>query len=115
MAMSRGTQVEVAGGVLLLAGLALTHTLRMLWDLVRVAGRWAAGFVFDPLVWFGVVLGVAGLVLLVVGRRLTHVDAAPAERPAKRRAERQLPPPPPAASGSDDPDIAAVLKKYNIS
>lgn len=107
MAMSRGTQVEVAGGVLLLAGLALTHTLRMLWDLVRVAGRWAAGFVFDPLVWLGVVLGVAGLALLVAGRVMGRIEAP--------GAKRELPPSRPPASGSDDPDIAAVLKKYNIS
>lgn len=117
MAVSRGTKVEAAGGILLLAGLALTHTLGMLWHLVRVAGSWAAGFVFDPLVWLGVVVGVAGVGLMLVGRamsRRTQVPAAPSkpELPPKPRAGGAGGKPP---AGEEDPDIAAVLKKYGIS
>jgi hypothetical protein len=93
--------MRIAGGVLLLAGLGLTHTLRLIGDLLSEVGSWATGFVFNPFVWFGVIIGAIGLGLLLLAGRLPGKALPPA--PEAKQVE-----------GKGD-DVDDILKKYGIS
>lgn len=101
--VSPRTATRAAGIVLLVAGLWLTHTLRLIGRMGSLAFHWAAGFVFNPIVWLGVVLGVAGVGLLLLAPRLT---GGRERRAVPERAER---------SPAKGDEIDEVLKKYGIS
>lgn len=108
----------VAWSLLPLAA-ALTGTLRLLWQVADAVVEWATRLVFSPVVWLGIVLAGASVVLFVASgmvrrrtaRRTTgEVGSTP---PAKG-----LPAPGgrPAVSSDDDmADIEAILKKHGIA
>lgn len=62
--------VRGVGLTLLPIAAYLTHTLRMLGRIADVIGDWAAGFVFSPTVWLGLVLAGVAVVLILVSVRL---------------------------------------------
>jgi heme exporter protein D len=112
----------VAWSLLPLA-LGLTGTLQLLWRIGSLIGGWAVHVVFSPVVWLGIALAGAALVLLVVtgvlrakgvGRRSPR-DAAVEQKPAPgvpaKSAAR------PADPGADDDmaDVEAILKRHGIS
>ena len=105
--VSPRTATRAAGAVLLVAGLWLTHTLRLLGRIGSTAFHWAAGFVFDPVVWLGVMLGVVGVGLLLVAPRLGGSERREVKRADRER--RQL-----ERTSAKGDDIDEVLKKYGI-
>jgi hypothetical protein len=95
----------------------LTKTLQLFTDIVGAVGEWAGNVVLSPVVWFGFLLGGAGVVLIVVSgmvrsRRLgkAHTKGAPPP----------LDPPHPRSAPAIDTDsemaeIEAILRKRGIS
>jgi hypothetical protein len=118
---------------LLPAAAGFTGTLRLLWEIGDSVVRWATRLVFSPLMWFGIALAGASVVLFGVSA------AVRARQPARSRpgrpsaSKRSAPPedrtaglpsessrrpatPPAGASGDDDmADIEAILRKHGIS
>jgi hypothetical protein len=95
-----------------------THTLRLLSRIGTAITNWATGFVWNPMVWLGLVLAVIAVVLIGVSTRLP--GAAP--RAARSAAPKQVKAPKgkaPAGAdlglGDDLDDIEAILKKHGIS
>lgn len=99
----------------------LTHTLRMVGRMVDVIGDWAAGFVFSPTVWLGLIIAGVAVVLFLVSFRLpggSRPKAVDGSREKRSTTRRQ-----PAAKdigkdiGLDDDmdDIQAILRKHGIS
>lgn len=104
----------------------LTHTLRMFGRIGGAIADWAAGFVFNPGVWVGVVLGVVAILLFMVSYKLPGGSAEKAERRATEggRDAKQLPRARRSsgtdsgigdALGDDLDDIQAILRKHGIS
>lgn len=97
----------------------LTGVLRLLTRILGAIGDWAAGFVFSPVVWVGiVVLGVA--VVVYAASRLVPAKDRPARE--KRRQKKPSEPARPgklsATSGHNDEDfdeVADILRKHGIS
>lgn len=93
---------------LLPAAAALTGTLRLLWEVADAVASWAVRLVFSPLVWLGLVVAGASLVLFVVSGVL--------RRRARSAPQTELPQGRPAVSSdSDMADIEAILKKHGIA
>lgn len=131
---TRGVAAAVRGaGLTLLAPAAyLTGTLELAGEIAVDVGDWARGLVFSPVVWTGIALAGAGVLLVLLGGALAakgvgtaprataprQVDAG-AERRAAPPTERRAAAPPPAAgraSGDDDlDDIEAILRRRGIS
>lgn len=95
----------------------LTKTLQMFTDIAEAVGSWAAHLVFSPVVWLGVLLGGAGVVLIVVSgmmrsRQLGKAqDGSAPELPAGRGRGT-------APATDTDPEMAeieAILRKRGIS
>jgi hypothetical protein len=89
---------------------------------------WAAGFVFNPAVWVGVVMGVVAIFLFVISFKLPDGSREPkAERRAAEsgRAKQSVPRGGRRSSandgglgdtlGDDLDDIQAILRKHGIS
>lgn len=135
---TRGVAAAVRGaGLTLLAPAAyLTGTLELAGEIAVDVGDWARGVVFSPVVWTGIALAGAGVLLVLLGGALaakgvgtTPRSAAPrqvdegagrrAVPPAAPPAGRGAATPPPAAgraSGDDDlDDIEAILRRRGIS
>lgn len=132
---TRGVAAAVRGaGLTLLAPAAyLTGTLELAGEIAVDVGDWARGLVFSPVVWTGIALAGAGVLLVLLGGALaargvgtSPRTAAPrqvedgAGRPAVAPADRRAPAAPPAgrgrASGDDDlDDIEAILRRRGIS
>lgn len=108
---------------LLPAAAWLTHSLGLVGRIVSAVVRFAAGFVFSPQAWLGVILvGISVLFFLVsggiplVGSRRRHrkaVDSGPGEpRPPVPGSSRRAA----VESGDDDlADVRDILKKHGIS
>lgn len=97
----------------------LTGTLHLVANLAGDVGRWAAGFVFSPVAWLGIVLAGLAVVLLGVGGAMKARGLGTRERRAPAGGRK----PPPAVgrksardTGLDGmDDIEAILKKHGIS
>lgn len=109
----------------LLPGAAyLTGTLRLLGEVAGAVASWAAGLVFNPLMWLGIsVAGVAVVLFGVSGsmRRRgvgTRNPGAGGRRAVEQRKDGGASPP--ARSSGQEPDddmadIEAILRKHGIS
>jgi hypothetical protein len=109
--------MRALGFTLLPLAAYLTKTLQMFTRIVHAIGDWAADLAFSPVVWFGVLLGGAGIVLIVVSgmmrsRQLgTAQDDSSKELPAARGPRS-------APVVDTDPEMAeieALLRKRGIS
>lgn len=106
--------VRGVGLTLLPIAAYLTHTLRMLGRVASTIGDWAAGFVFSPTVWLGLVVGAVAVVLILVslrlpggsGQRATGAKAVEPRRRTRQGADLGL--------GDDFDDIQAILRKRGI-
>lgn len=134
---TRGVAAAVRGaGLTLLAPAAyLTGTLELAGEIAVDVGDWARGLVFSPVVWTGIALAGAGVLLVLLGGALAAKGVGTTPRTATPRevgegAERRAVPPagrraaaPPAtasgggrAGGDDDlDDIEAILRRRGIS
>ncbi len=103
---------------LLVPAAYFTRTLKMLGRIADAVVDWAASFVWNPMVWFGIVLAGISVALLVASRWLPSRRPAKAAAPAKAR-RGELPETRsggPAIDGDDDlADIEAILKRRGIS
>jgi hypothetical protein len=112
--------LRAAGWSLLPAAAGLTGTLRLIWEIGDSIVSWAVRLVFSPVVWLGIALAGASLVLFAVSAamrargvgsrqpsRATPDKALPRERSSKA-AE-------PAVQDKDMDDIEAILRKHGIS
>src|SRR5262249_50097798 len=62
--------VRWTGVALLPIAAYLTHTLRWIGRIATAVGDWATGFVWNPFVWIGLVIGVVGIGLVAASTRL---------------------------------------------
>lgn len=108
---------------LLPAAAGLTGTLRLIWQIGDSIVNWAVRLVFSPVVWLGVALAGASLVLFAVSAamRARGVGTRPVgsagsgkelpqdrSTPRARKAE-------PAVQDKDMDDIEQILRKHGIS
>lgn len=102
------TLVRGAGIALLPIAAYLTHTLKLLGRITTAVTDWAAGFVFSPTVWAGIIVAALGAAL-IFGSRWVPART----RPVKARKE----PRGVTATGStaQDDELAALLRKHGIS
>jgi hypothetical protein len=110
--------MRALGFTLLPLAAYLTKTLQMFTHIANAVTDWVAHLVLSPVVWFGFLLGGAGIVLIVVSgmmrsRRLgTAQDGSAKELPAGR-GPRSAP-----IVADTDPEMAeieAILRKRGIS
>jgi hypothetical protein len=117
--------MRALGFTLLPLAAYLTKTLQMFTHIVDAVTDWATHLVFSPVVWFGVLLGGLGMVLIVVSGMIRARRPGAADGSSKRSAEgssAELPAgrgPRSAPVVSDsDPELAeieAILRKRGIS
>lgn len=121
-ARHRGTSSAVrgAGLTLLPAAAYFTGTLEMAGEIGSAVGRWAAGFVFSPFVWLGIILFGVSVVLFGVAGRLSgrgekDPDATPSRKNAKSLPPASRSPRGEPAVDDDLADIEALLRKHGIN
>jgi hypothetical protein len=111
--------VRWCGIALLPIAAYLTHTLRLLGRIATAVGDWATGFVWNPFVWVGLILAIAGVGLIAVSARLPGGRSAKGEPKGKPKAVRGRQGNAPAGAdlglGEDLDDIEAILRKHGIS
>ncbi|MEP7089501.1 MAG: hypothetical protein ABI776_05270 [Nocardioidaceae bacterium] len=98
----------------------LTGTLRLLWDIGDSIVSWAVRLVFSPVVWIGIAVAGASLVLFAVSAamRARGAGTTPAVKPGRADAlpsERSRSKAQPAVQDNDMDDIEAILRKHGIS
>jgi hypothetical protein len=112
--------MRALGFTLLPLAAYLTKTLQMFTHIADAITTWAAHLVFSPVVWFGFLLGGAGVVLIVVSgmmrsRQLGTAQDGSAKELPSGRAPRSAP----VVTDTDtDPEMAeieAILRKRGIS
>ena len=96
----------------------LTGTLELAGDVVDAVTGWAAGLVFDPFTWLGIVL--AGVAVVLFGTSATMRRRGIGTRERAPRAERKQVEAPRRgrAAGRErlvDDDVSAILKKHGIT
>ncbi|MCW2783013.1 MAG: cellulose synthase [Marmoricola sp.] len=98
----------------------MTHTLRLLANISSDVSSWAAGLVFSPVVWLGIVVAGMSAVLFGVSGQMkkraigTRSATAGADNPGKAaRTPKQVSRKHTSDDGMDD--IDAILKKHGIS
>jgi hypothetical protein len=118
--------VRWAGITLLPLAAYFTHTLRLIGRIGTAISDWAVGFVWNPAVWLGLVMGVIGFVLIGVAGRFSGRSGAGATGSAAGSATPSAPKSvrsgkrgkAPAGAdlglGDDLDDIEAILKKHGI-
>lgn len=107
--------MRALGFTLLPLAAYLTKTLQMFTHIVSAITDWAGHLVLSPVVWFGFLLGGAGIVLIVVSgmmrtRRLGTAPARGAPPPLNPPAGRSVLPADPEMA-----EIEAILRKRGIS
>ena len=110
---NRGVAAGLRGAGLTLLPLAalMTGTLELVVDIGADIGDWAVGLVFSPVVWLGIILTGAALVLFGAGTVLQRrVVPAEPERKALPKAAKPAP-----VIDDDMADIEAILKRRGIS
>jgi hypothetical protein len=115
----RGFAAGVRGVAVTMIPIAayLTHTLRMFGRIGSAISDWAAGFVFNPGVWLGMIIGGVAVLLFAISYRLPGGSAEKKvgggdTKKAVPRSSRS------ADTGLDDDldeDIRAILRKRGIS
>ena len=122
----RGFASGVRGIALTMLPIAayLTHTLRMFGRVGSAIADWAAGFVFNPGVWVGVILGVVAIALFMVSFRLPGGASEKREAAEGSGPKQAIPRSRGSAKGDggigdtlgdDMDDIQAILRKHGIS
>lgn len=104
-----------AGLTLLPLAALMTGTLELLVDLGVDVGDWAVGLVFSPVVWLGIVLAGASVVLWGTGTVLQRRRGDAAPRQVEGRRATPLPRAKPAVGDDDMADIEDILKRHGIS
>ncbi len=109
--------MRALGFTLLPLAAYLTKTLQMFTRIVHAIGDWAAALVFSPVVWFGVLLGGAGIVLIVVSgmmrsRQLGKAQDGPSKELPAARGQKSAPV---VATDPEMAEIEAILRKRGIS
>jgi len=102
-----------AATTLLFPAAYFTRSLKMLGQIGSAIANWATSFVWNPLVWVGLGLGLLSIVLYVVAARLPGP-----ERRADRGSTTVTSGNRPAALPGSDPELAeieALLKRRGIS
>ena len=110
--------MRALGFTLLPLAAYLTKTLQMFTHIVEAVSDWATHLVFSPVVWFGVLLGGVGIVLIVVSgmmrsRQLGKAEDGTAKELPAARGSRSAP-----VVTETDPEMAeieAILRKRGIS
>ena len=110
--------LRALGFTLLPLAAYLTKTLQMFTHIADAITTWATHLVFSPVVWFGVLLGGAGIVLITVSgmmrsRQLGAASTTSQATGALPPSTRQTP-----ATADTDPEMAeieAILRKRGIS
>lgn len=116
---SRGLTAALrpAGVTLLPMAALMTGTLELLVDIGVDIGDWAVGLVLSPVVWIGIILAGASVVLLGAGTVMGRRSVGPApERPElpSTKATRSIGKDKPAID-DDLAEIEAILKRRGIS
>ena len=95
----------------------LTKTLQMFTEIGQAIGSWATHLVFSPVVWFGVLLGGAGIVLIVVSgmMRSRRLGAAPEASGQELPRGKGGSTSPAIDTDSEMAEIEAILRKRGIS
>lgn len=109
--------MRALGFTLLPLAAYLTRTLQMFTHIVDAITSWATHLVFSPVVWFGMLLGGAGIVLIVVSgmmrsRQLGRAQDGPSQELPAGRGSRPAP-----VVADTDPEMAeieAILRKRGI-
>jgi hypothetical protein len=110
--------MRALGFTLLPLAAYLTKTLQMFTHIANAVTDWAAHLVFSPVVWFGMLLGGVGIVLIVVSgmvrsRQLGRAESGTAKELPAARGSRSAP-----VVTETDPEMAeieAILRKRGIS
>jgi hypothetical protein len=101
-----------AAATLLLPAAYFTHTLKMLSQIGSAITSWATSFVWNPAVWFGLILAALSVLLFVVAGRL------PGRGPRAGREPKAVEATGTSALAAADPELAeieALLKRRGIS
>ncbi|GAB7007613.1 hypothetical protein JCM18899A_50880 [Nocardioides sp. AN3] len=104
-----------AAATLLLPAAYFTHTLKMLSQIGSAISSWAAAFIWNPAVWFGLILAGLSVVLFVVAARLPGREGRQVREPRQKKAVQS------GGTGAlpgADPELAeieALLKRRGIS
>lgn len=114
--------VRWGGWVAIVWAVWLVGLMRLVVRIGSAVADWAAGFVFRPTVWLGLVVGVIGVLLVaggsLVARRRGRKEPRPVEgtEPAKQSATKKPAQPSgrQAVPEDDMSDIEAILKKHGI-
>jgi hypothetical protein len=95
----------------------LTKTLQMFTGIAGEITHWAANLAWNPVVWCGVLLGGASVVLFVISGMLRSRQLEKSGEPAQRSlAAGQSPRSAPAIAVDDDlAEIEALLRKRGIT
>ena len=119
---ARGAASGIRGTAwsLLPAAAGLTGTLRLIWQIGDSIVNWAVRLVFSPVVWLGVAIAGASLVLFAVSaamraRGVGTKRAAPADSGKQQPRERSARKAEPAVQDKDMDDIEEILRKHGIS
>ena len=117
----RGSAAAIRGVAITLLPPAalLTGTLELVTDVTTATVDWATGLVFNPFMWFGLVLAGLSVVLFGVSSKMAGRDKAKSGGAVSAPAtSKGLPP----SSGRAEPiidddlaDIEAILKKRGIT
>jgi hypothetical protein len=118
----RGLAAGLKGAGITVLPLAayLTKTLQMFTRIGDAVVDWAAGLVFSPTVWLGVILAGTGVLLYGAGRflgRRRGGDPEPGKRTSEPAGDLPAGRPPRSEPIVDDDlaDIEAILKKRGIT
>ncbi len=120
--LRRGDRIAAlrwTGWALLPPALLLTGTLRLVGRVAGAVLDWAAGLVFTPATWLGVLLAGSAAALLATARTLRlragrRRGTEPA-RPRRSVARRDPDPGPAAAGDADLAEIEEILRRRGIS
>jgi hypothetical protein len=110
--------MRALGFTLLPLAAYLTKTLQMFTHIADAITSWAAHLVLSPVVWFGFLLGGAGIVLIVVSGMIRSRQLGKAQGDsAKELPTGQAPRSAPVVTDTDPEmaEIEAILRKRGIS
>jgi hypothetical protein len=109
--------LRALGVTLLPLAAYLTKTLQMFTEIGQAVGSWATHLVFSPVVWFGVLLGGAGVVLIVVSGMLRSRQVEKGDSGSRKElaAGRKPAARPTTSADPEMAEIEAILRKRGIS